>query len=226
ATIGPLLYIGLLAAVVGGVVALVRRSGPRSRILLPAVLVGVFPIMALFQNLIFAADGRYGIIAFPFLVTAVAVAIDVVIGRRSPGRALGVAVVVGGVWIVGLMVPTLEPLVDDTSGDPNASIDAIVDRLHEAGVDRITGSYWAVHPVDFAGDRELTGAVFPFWPIRFPERQRTVEATSPEQIAVLYLVADEDPSQLLLPVEAYERSVYGDFVVYIPTTSARATVEN
>ena len=226
ALIGPFLYLGLLAAVVGGVVALVRRSGPRSRILLPAVLVGVFPIMALFQNLIFSADGRYGIIAFPFLVTAVAVAIDVAIGRRSPGRALGVAIVVGGVWIVGLMVPTLQPLVDDTSGDPNASIDAIVDRLHEAGVDRITGSYWAVHPVDFAGDRELTGAVFPFWPIRFPERQRTVEATPPEQIAVLYLVADEDPSQLLLPVEAYERSVYGDFVVYIPTTSANATAEN
>ena len=42
---------------------------------------------------------------------------------------------------------------------------------------------------------------------------------------MLYLTTDEDPTQLLLPVEAYERSVYGDFVLYLPT-SAAATAGN
>ena len=222
--IGPLLYVALLALVVGGIVVLARRPGPRSRVLLPAVLIAVFPIMALFENLIFANDGRYGIIAFPFLLLAMAIAVDELMGRHA-GRALGVAAVVALVWIVGLIVPTVAPLVDDTDGDPNASINAVVDRLDEVGIDRIYGSYWAVHPVDFVGDRDLTGAVFPFWPIRFPDRQRTVGATPPEQVAVVYLTTDEDPTQLLLPVEAYERSVYGDFVLYIPT-SAAATAGN
>ena len=222
AIIGPALYLGLLVAVVGGVIALVRRPGPRSRILLPAVLVGAFPIMALFENLIFAADGRYGIITFPFLIVAVAIAVDAALRRVSPTVAFGVGVILAAVWIIGLIVPTVAPLVDDTDGDPNAPLTAIVGRLDEAGIDRIYGSYWAVHPVDFVGDRDLIGAVFPFWPIRFPDRQRTVGATPPEQVAVLYLTTDEDPTQLLLPVEAYERSVYGDFVLYIPTSAAAA----
>ena len=223
--IGPVLYVALLALVVVGIVVLLRRPGPRSRVLLPAVLVAVFPIMALFENLIFANDGRYGIIAFPFLLLAMAIAVDELMGRHTATRALGVAAVVALVWIVGLIVPTVAPLVDDTDGDPNASINAVVDRLDEVGIDRIYGSYWAVHPVDFVGDRDLTGAVFPFWPIRFPDRQRIVGATPPEQVAVLYLTTDEDPTQLLLPVEAYERSVYGGFVLYIPT-SAAATAGN
>ena len=67
-------------------VTLVRRPGPRSRLLLPAVLVGAFPIMALFENLIFATDGRYGIITFPFLVLAVAIAVDALLRRFSPAR--------------------------------------------------------------------------------------------------------------------------------------------
>ena len=223
--IGPLLYVALIGLVVFGVVVLVRRPGPRSRVLLPVVLVAVFPIMALFENLIFANDGRYGIISFPFLLLAMAIAIDELMGRHSAARALGVAGAVVLVWTIGLIVPTVAPLVDDTDGDPNAPLTAIVERLDEVGIDRIYGSYWAVHPVDFVGDRSLTGAVFPFWPIRFPDRQRTVGATPPEQVAVLYLTTDEDPTQLLLPVEAYERSVYGDFVLYLPT-SAAATAGN
>ncbi len=220
AIVGPILYVALLGLVVGGVVVLVRRPGPRSRILLPAVLVGVFPIMALFENLIFTADGRYGIIAFPFLVMAVAVAIDGLIGRLAPRWAFGLALGVAAMWVAGFIVPTVAPLVDDTDSDPNASIYAIVSRLDDVGIEEIYGSYWAVLPVDFVGDRELTGAVFPFWPIRFPDRQRVVGATPPEQVAVLYLTSDEDPSQLLLPVDAYERSVFGDFVVYIPVSAA------
>jgi hypothetical protein len=58
--------------------------------------------------------------------------------------------------------------------------------------------------------------VFPFWPIRFPERQRTVEATPITDIAILFLTFDEEPIRLPMPVENYERSVFGDIVLYLP----------
>jgi hypothetical protein len=195
---------------------IVRRPGPRSRALLPAVLIGVFPIMALFENLIFAFDGRYGVISFPFIVLAIAIAIDALIGRERAWRAGGVVTLVGVVWVLGFVGPTVRPLLDATKGDPNAQLEAIVDRLDEAGIDRIYGSYWAVLPVDFVGDRRIVGGVFPFWPIRFPERQRTVEATPITDIAILFLTSDEEPIRLPMPVENYERSVFGDIVLYLP----------
>jgi hypothetical protein len=214
--VAPLLYVAIIALSVYGAVVLVRRPGPRSRILLPAILLGVFPIMALFQNLIFAADGRYGIISFPFLVLAMAIGVDDLAGRTSPARAIAVAATVAILWVGGLIVPTIRPLLDATNGNPNAQLEAIVDRLDEAGIDRIYGSYWAVLPVDFVGDRRIVGGVFPFWPIRFPERQRTVEATPITDIAILFLTFDEEPIRLPMPVENYERSVFGDIVLYLP----------
>ena len=64
--------------------------------------------------------------------------------------------------------------------------------------------------------------VFPFWPIRFPDRQRIVGATPPEQVAVLYLRRDEDPAQLLLPLDRYERLEIGDRVLYLPLPEVSA----
>ena len=220
--LAPLLYLVLIALTVLGVVVLVRRPGPRSRLLLPAVLIGVFPIMAMFANLIFAADGRYGIISFPFIVLAIAVGVDALAGRTNATRTIGVFAAAGLVWIGGFVLPTVEPLVDATDGDPNAELEALVDTLGSAGIENVYGSYWAVLPVDFVGDQELTGGVFTFWPIRFPERQRGVEATPIDQIAIVYLITDEDPSRLPLPVDDYERRVFGDFVLYLPIAAATA----
>jgi 4-amino-4-deoxy-L-arabinose transferase-like glycosyltransferase len=214
--IAPALYGALVCTSIAGLWMIVRRPGPRSRALLPAVLIGVFPIMALFENLIFAFDGRYGVISFPFIVLAIAIAIDALIGRERAWRAGGVVTLVGVVWVLGFVGPTVRPLLDATKGDPNAQLEAIVDRLDEAGIDRIYGSYWAVLPVDFVGDRRIVGGVFPFWPIRFPERQRTVEATPITDIAILFLTSDEEPIRLPMPVENYERSVFGDIVLYLP----------
>lgn len=64
--------------------------------------------------------------------------------------------------------------------------------------------------------RRLTGGVFPFWPIRFPERQRTVEAQPPETVAIVFGLADDDPFRLFLPLDQYVREEFGNTVVYIP----------
>ena len=223
--LGPMVYLAVIALAVFGIWTVVRRSAPPSRFLLLVVLVAVFPMMALFRNLIYANDGRYAMISFPFLVLALAGGVDALAGRRPHVRIIGVIALVAVVWIVAFVRPTTSPYLDQLGTDPNAHLGEIVDRLDEAGINRVYGSYWAVLPVDFAGDNRIVGAVFPFWPIRFPERQRTVGATPPDEVAVLFLTTDEDPGQLLMPVDSYERSVFGDIVVYIPT-SAAATAGN
>ena len=188
AIIGPALYLGLLVAVVGGVVALVRRPGPRSRILLPAVLVGVFPIMALFENLIFANDGRYGIISFPFLVLAVAIAVDAALRRVSPTVAIGVGVA---------RRSGVDRRVDRADGrstrrrhrrrpERASSTRSSIASTRQAST-ASTAATGRCIPVDFVGDNRIVGAVFPFWPIRFPDRQRVVGATPPDEVAVLFL---------------------------------------
>lgn len=225
AVVAPLLYVALIGMAVYGLIVVARRSGPPSRWLLVAVLVGVFPIMAVFENLIFAFDGRYGVISFPFLVVAIAAATLDLAGRATRFGRAGAPVVFGAlavIWIVGLIVPTLQPLVDETDGDPNAHLRELVDDLDAAGIDHVYGSYWAVLPVDFVGDRDITGGVFPFWPIRFPERQRDVESQPVDEVAILFLTSDEEPSRLPLPADDYERRVYGDIVAYLPLATEDA----
>ncbi len=180
------------------------------------VLIAVFPMMALFRNLIYANDGRYTMISFPFIVLTLAGGVDALAGRRPPLRTVGVFSVVAVVWIAAFIRPTTTPYLDALGTDPNAQLGQIVDVLDEAGINRVYGSYWAVLPVDFAGDNRIVSGVFPFWPIRFPDRQRVVGATPPEDVAVIYMSYDEDTAYLLMPADRYERLVIGDRIVYLP----------
>jgi hypothetical protein len=184
------------------------------------VLLGVFPMMALFRNLIYANDGRYAMISFPFLVLALAGGVDALAGRRPPLRAIGVLGIVAVVWIAVFIRPTADPYLDQLGTDPNAQLGEIVDLLDERGIDRVYGSYWAVLPVDFAGDNRIVSGVFPFWPIRFPDRQRVVGATPPEDVAVIYMTNDEDTAYLLMPADRYERIIIGDRILYLPIATA------
>ncbi|MEX2627088.1 MAG: glycosyltransferase family 2 protein [Ilumatobacteraceae bacterium] len=238
--VGPMLYAVLLGAVVVGVVLAVRADRRPSRVLLPVVLVLVFPAMAVFPPLIFAADGRYGVVAFPFLLVALAVAVtglaDVVARSGRPWStpsmtpALGRAVAFGAVavlWLGAFLGPHVRLLLDETGrgpgGGPNAPIVEVADRIRSAGIEHVHGSYWRVLPVELASDRELTGAVLAPLPVRFPERQQVVDevlATAPERVAYVFQPDDDDPSRLPLPPDAYDRQVIADTVLYLPVAAA------
>jgi len=129
---------------------------------------------------------------------------------------------VSAIWAVGFVRPNAQPFLDARGVDPNAQLDQIVDVLDERGISRIYGSYWAVLPVDFAGDNRIVAAVFPFWPIRFPDRQRIVGATPPEDVAVIYQSDDENLAYLLMPEDQYERVVVGDRILFLPLPDASA----
>jgi hypothetical protein len=219
---GPVLYVALLATIGFGLWTIARRSSVRSRVLLFVVLGSVFFLMALLRNLIYANDGRYAMISFPFVLVALAAGIDRLAGWRPPWRVIGVLTLVAAIWIAGFVRPNTQPFLDQRGVDPNAQLDQIVDLLDERGIDRIYGSYWAVLPVDFAGDNRIVGAVFPFWPIRFPDRQRVVGAAPHENVAVIYMTNDEDLAYLLMAPDRYKRIVIGDRVVYLPLAAPAA----
>lgn len=221
---GPVLYVALLVTIGFGLWTIARRSSARGRVVLFVVLGAVFFLMAFLQNLIYANDGRYAMISFPFVLIALAGGIDRLAGRRPPWRVIGVLIVVAAIWIVGFVRPNQQPFLDARGVDPNAQLDQIVDVLDERGINRVYGSYWAVLPVDFAGDNRIVSGVFPFWPIRFPDRQRIVGATPAENVAVIYMNYDEDLAYLLMPADRYERVVIGDRVVYLPIPGASAAV--
>ena len=218
AVVGPVLYLGLLGLIGFGLVTLVRQGSAPSRFLLPIVIVSAFPIMAIFENLIYAADGRYGVITFPYLVVAAAVGVDRLLGHTTQ-RAVLVAGGVGAVWLIGFVAPGFEPIVERGDNPPNAPVADVVDRLDEVGIDRIAGSYWGVLPVEFAADRRVYAAVTPGWPIRLPARQRVVEASPPETVAFVFRLDNETPQQLWLPAASYHREVIGGFVVYLPKSA-------
>ena len=219
---GPVLYVALLATIGFGLWTIARRSSARGRVVLFVVLGAVFFLMAFLQNLIYANDGRYAMISFPFVLIALAAGIDRLASHRPPWRVIGVLTLVAAIWIVGFVRPNQQPFLDARGVDPNAQLDQIVDVLDERGINRVYGSYWAVLPVDFAGDNRIVSGVFPFWPIRFPDRQRIVGATPPENVAVIYMNYDEDLAYLLMPADQYERIVIGDRVVYLPIPGASA----
>jgi GT2 family glycosyltransferase len=217
---GPVLYAALLATFAFGLWSIARRCTGRGRAIVFVVLASVFFLMAFLQNLIFANDGRYAMISLPFVLIALAAGIDQLAGRRPPWRVIGVLALVAAVWVGGFFRPANEGFLDARGVDPNAQLDEIVDVLDDRGINRIYGSYWAVLPVDFAGDNRIVSGVFPFWPIRFPDRQRIVGATPPDEVAVIFLRRDEDPANLLLPLDRYERIEIGDRVVYLPLRAA------
>jgi hypothetical protein len=213
--LGWLAYAVLVALVVVGCVTLVRRGERRSRWLVPVTVVAVWPLMALFSPLIWSADGRYNVISFPFVAIAVASAVAAIPASEPKWLTVGaVALVVG--WGAVYVWPHTSEVVAVRSGDPNASLYELVDFLDAQGIERVAGSYWRVLTVEFATDRDILGAVSPPEPVRFPDRQRVVEASPPEQVAFIFPPWAEDPSKLWMAPVDYERIVVGDTVVYLP----------
>ena len=215
--LGITLYCLFLAAVVVGLVVQYRHSRRPSRVLLPVVVVAVLPLMGLFSPLIYSLDGRYGIIAFPFLALSVGIAIDELARRIPRVGAVAVPVVAVLIWVGGYLAPHLELVLDETDGNPNADTEEVVELLQRSGIEFVSGSFWRVHPVEFVADDTIVGGVSPGHPVRFSNRQRAVEAAAPEDVAFVFQTSDEDPGALRGPVEDYERTQIGDTVLYIPT---------
>ncbi len=208
-------YAVLFAVVVCGAVGLVARGRRPSRVLVPAVVVVVWPLMAVFSSLGFVADGRYSIIAFPFLALAAASTLVLV---PVSGRALiGVAVAAVAVWIAVFVWPHTWRVTDrGRVVDADAPTIEVVDYLRSEGIERIAGDYWRVLPIEYFSDLEIRGAVTqPATVIRFPDRQREVQAESADDVAFVFQ-RGATPVGLWLPAERYRIVTVGETDIYLP----------
>lgn len=219
--IALVLYGALIAATIAGAVIIGRRSRRHSRWLLAATLAAVLPIMAMFPPLIYSADGRYGIISFAFIAIAVAITVEQLIAtaqRAAPAsavRAVGAAVSLGFVALgTTYVLPDARSAFNTTAATPNAAAIETAALLRDRQIAHIAGSYWRVLPVEFFGDDEIYGSTL-ISP-RFPERRAEVLAASPQTVAWVFEPSEENPALLALGVEAYERVVIGDIVIYLP----------
>lgn len=215
--IGPIIGLVLLGVVVIGAVHLWRRGRTERVFVLPLVL--AWPIMSLFGNLEYVADGRYGMIVLPFVVVDLVVGAAVVTSRIRR-RSLSMPLVGVIAWVGLLVVPWAGANLGDRVGDPNADVREVLARLDEAGVSRVAGNFWWVLPLEFASDQRIRTAVVgnPFV-IRMPESQRIVEAAPDEVVAFVFDANDDDVERLRLPIEGYERQVFGRAVLYVPLTA-------
>lgn len=213
-TIGPLLAIVLLGLVTVGAIDLWRRGRAERVFVLPLVL--AWPIMSLFGNLEYVADGRYGMIVLPFVVIALVVGVER-ISRRVVRSSTAVPLVATLVWSAILVVPWARANLGDVVDDPNADVKRVVDRLDEDGVKYVAGNFWWVLPIEYASDRRIrTEVVGNPYVVRLPDSHRIVQDASDTQVAFVFDATDEDLDRLRLPVERYERREIGRAVLYVP----------
>lgn len=218
--LGLIVYLAVIAGVVAGCVVLVRSVQGPSRWVVPVSLVGCLPAMALLPNLEYVADGRYGVILFPYLAVALGAAASAAVRRVRGWARAGLVVGALAAWVAVTLVPFLGHEAGTRRVDANAGVREIVERLDEVGVDRLAGSYWWVLPVEYASNRTIRTAVagHPFV-VRFPGSQRLVEQSPPDRVAFVFEPGFELTAVLRLPVEAYRREQVGGAILYLPPSA-------
>ncbi|MGI9644469.1 MAG: hypothetical protein ACR2O6_04085 [Ilumatobacteraceae bacterium] len=206
------LVVALVALAVYGVHRLWRRDRPLA-LLVIAPLAASWILMSGFTNTAFVLDGRYAIINFTFVVIAVAVGVDALLPRLAGMAQLAVAA-----WVAVFSVPLLVHDTGTDFHDPNQSVEEVVELLDERGIERVSGTYWWVLPVELLSDQRIRASVAGFpETVLLPLTQRLVEASPPEDVAFVFWRQGDDQSRLRLPIERYERIELAEVIVYIPT---------
>lgn len=212
--LGLVLYVGVIGVVVWGVVTAWRRHRAMGAVL-AAPLVVAWPGMAALSNLSFVADGRYGIITFPLLVSALAIGVGDVAARRTGNIRLPAVAL--ALWVLVFTVPWVSREAGRDLGDPNAHVQRVIDVLEDEGIDRVLGTYWWVLPIDLISNgRILTGTVGHPDVVLLPRTQAQVLSTPDERLAYVFSPDAYAPELLRLPEDHYQRRRVAGAVVLIP----------
>jgi len=213
-TLGLVLYVVLIGVVAWGVVVTTRRQRAMGAVL-AAPLIVAWPAMAALSNLSFVADGRYGIITFPLLVSALALGVGDLVSRRWRDHRLTVAAL--ALWVVVFTVPWVAQETGRDLGDPNAHVQRVIDVLEAEGIDRVLGTYWWVLPIDLISNgRILTGTAGHPDVVLLPRTQALVLATPDDRLGYVFSPDAYAPELLRLPEDRYQRRRVAGALVLIP----------
>ena len=218
--ISLLLYTALLAGVVVGCVALVNAHRRPSRWIVPAGLLVCLPLMALLPHTVFVTDGRYAIVPFPLMAIALGAAGTSFMSSWNRRRATLAVASIAVLWVALTALPFLDRQNTAVSDNPNAWQDRVITRLNELGIDRLAGYYWFVLPIEYRSDRAIRTAIAgnPYV-IRFPDSQRMVQNTSPEEVAFLFPPGQQDPNWFYMTADSYRQEDLDGMILYVPLTA-------
>ena len=210
-------YIVVIVAAFAGL-ALLWRRGWAGKMLAVSALVSPF-LLALLDALGYYFDGRYGINFIAFFAIGICALVED-LARRVPNVRRAVLLVLPLTWLLLVARPSIFNAVPHSPGTPDHQLEAVIDRLEAAGIDRVRTTYFIAQPIVLDSDEHILAAVTA-GPTRFPYLQEAVNATDPHQVA--YIFAAGQPAAFdgyALPADSYERVEIGPFVLYLPRPGA------
>ncbi len=209
AVIGVLFLAAVLASMVVGYVALVRRCGPK---IAPALTAAVltFPVLSAMSAFTFHQDARYGMAYIPPLLVGLG-GLSLLATRRVQQSAALVAVV-PTVWALALCVPVIHYQVGFTFTNPDQGAEEATAVLERAGVTDLGGEYWATYLVDYLADGRFD--VRPDVAVRFNDDAARFDASTPTDRTYIYTTGIEP--HLALPPDDYQLVQVGGYDIYLP----------
>ena len=149
-------YIIAIVAAFAGLVLLWRR-GWAGKMLAVSALVSPF-LLALLDALTYYVDGRYGINFIAFFAIGMCALVED-LARRVPNVRRAVLLVLPLAWLLLVARPSIFNAVPHSPGSPDHELDAVIDRLKAAGIDRVRTTYFIAQPIVLDSDERILAAV-------------------------------------------------------------------
>ncbi len=126
------------------------------------------------------------------------------------------AVFVPALWTALVAFPFAHHLLEDDHATPNADVDAVIDVLDHAGIDRVGADYFVAIRIEWRSDEHIRVATVGIPLVRFPRSQALVDAAPDFKVAYVFFPGQEYTGSLRLPLDLYTVVDAGGFEVYLP----------
>lgn len=211
-TSGRVVYVGLIAVTLVGLLTLVRIGSVSCRIVALVTLL-ILPLMALFPSLVYFADGRYFInIVGAWALLSGAGLSSVLRSIRWTGAISAATVLVLG---FSLNSTFLDNTIGARWGDPEAPVRSVLGELRRRHIHSVFGSYWVVGRISLLSEEGVDAeSTYPLE--RFPGFAVRSRTEGSELRAGAFPLDDDRKDLLPLPVARYDRKVFDNIVVYFP----------
>jgi len=198
----------VIGSLCGLVILTVKRGAEAVPILVTGVL--VYPVVALFPALTYAADGRYGVPFVPTVLMGLAAWALLLPNRVRTSPWL--VVVIPTTWALALCVPVMHHQIGWNTENPDAGAEQVTAILRGRDVHYLGGYYWGVYLIDYLAGGTLV--VRPDDVVRFPDEAEQFAAADPANVAYIYNTGQSPV--LPLPTDRYSQVTVGNWDLYLP----------
>ena len=115
-------------------------------------------LLALLNALSYYADGRYGINFIVLFAIGICALVED-LARRVPTCAGSRSLVLPLAWLLLMARASIFDPVPHSPGTPEHQLEAVIDRLKDAGIDRVRTTYFIAQPLVLDSDERILAAV-------------------------------------------------------------------